>query len=214
MKNKRSVIAGLTIVGLTMALVVGPATADNKSNNNTDNHKPRYSVEGIVGKAYQENRLSGYPTLSDYAASTGVRGAIELSPHIAFEASYLDYGQGEDAYFDEFDDLISNGFDSRSFNVGLKGSIRLSRVVSLIGRIGIAMWELDFTETDSAFPGDIFRDSDEGTDTYFGVGLQMNLDNNFIIAIEYTELDLSPNIGAANTNHTIENVSLSAGFRF
>jgi hypothetical protein len=98
--------------------------------------------------------------------------------------------------------------------VGLKGSITLNRMVSLIGRIGIAMWELDFTETDSAFPGDIFRDKDEGTDTYFGVGLQMNLDNNFILSIEYTELDFSPALGAVNTGHNIENVSLSAGFRF
>lgn len=174
----------------------------------------RYTIEGVYGRSFQENSLAGSQTLSDYAESSGVRGAVLITDHLAFEVSYIDYGFGETLYEDDFGDLIANTLDTQSVNIGLQGTLPLNHIVSLTGRVGVSMWELDFSEADSAFPGDVYRDSDQGADVYVGVGLQMNLENNFRLSIEYTELEFSPALGTVNTDHRVENVSLSAGVSF
>lgn len=176
--------------------------------------EPRYTIEGIIGKADQENSGNGLPTISAYESSRGIRTTAMLSNNIALEVAYMDFGKAEESYIDSFNDTITDALDTTSLNVGLQGAFGISHAVSLTGRIGLSMWDFEFSETDTGFPGQIYRDDDQGVDAYYGVGMQFDVSPSFRLSLDYTVMDFGPKIGATNTDHTIENLSLSAGIRF
>ena len=176
--------------------------------------EPRYSIEGIIGKADQINSGNGLPTISAYESSKGIRTTAMLSNNIALEIAYFDFGEAAESYIDSFSDTITDTLDTNSLNVGLQGAFGISPVVSLTGRVGLALWEFEFSETDSGFPGQIYRDDDQGVDAYYGVGMQFDVSPTVRLSLDYTVLDFSPKIGAVSTDHEIENLSLSAGIRF
>lgn len=173
-----------------------------------------YAIEGFLGKSDQTNSVGGFQTLSGYGTSKGLRGVFAINGAIDLELAYTDFGEAEDSGIDEFGDLITDTLDSSAAQVGIKGSIPLGRKVSLIGRAGVALWQLDYQQTDSAFPGDAYTDSDEGADAYFGVGMQVKLEENIYLGLDYNSLDFSPALGDASTNHEISNFGVSLGFSF
>lgn len=173
-----------------------------------------YAIEGYLGKADQDNTVAGFQPLSGHDTSKGLRGVIGINRAVALELAYTDFGEAEDSGTDEFGDLITDTLDSSAAQVGIRGRLPLGRKVSLIGRAGVAMWELDYRQTDSAFPGEAFTDSDEGTDAYFGVGMQVQLEQNLYLGLDYSSLDFTANLGDASTDHEISNFSVSLGFSF
>lgn len=173
-----------------------------------------YAIEGFLGKSDQSNSVEGFQTLSGSDSSKGLRGVFAINQVIDLEIGYTDFGKAEDSGLDEFGDLITDTLDTTAVQVGIKGSIPLGRKVYLTGRAGVALWELDYRQTDSAFPGDAYTDSDEGTDPYFGVGLKVNLEDNIYLGVDYSSLDFTAALGDASTDHQISTFAVSLGISF
>ena len=114
-----------------------------------------FSGEVLVGTADQEFSFGSLSTSGD-DMSFGIRGAFSLNEHFAVEAAYRIYGEADDTYIDDFGDTINDKLSSTALNLGVKGSIPFDNGISLNGRIGLALWDVELKETDSAFPGVTF----------------------------------------------------------
>lgn len=174
----------------------------------------QYAIEGFVGKADQENSISGGQTISGFESSQGIRFVVPLGRVTSLELGYTDFGEVNDSYVDGFGDTITNTLETESYNIGVRGQIPIGRILSLTGRVGLSFWNFDFTEKDSSFPGDVFPADDEGVDTYVGFGLQFDIEDNFRVAVEYTYLDFNAELNGISTDQEIKNVALSVGYRF
>lgn len=188
---------------LLFAIVSGQVAAERQ-----------YVLEGFIGKADQDNSVSGGQTISGFEGSHGVRFVVPLGRVTGLELGYADFGKVSDTFIDGFGDTINDSIDTESFNVGVRSEIPFGRIVSLTGRIGLSFWDFDFTRQDSGFPGEIFNASDDGVDTYVGFGLQFDIEDNFRVAVEYMYLGFDAELNGVSTDQEIKNVALSVGYRF
>ncbi len=174
----------------------------------------QYAIEGLLGKADQKNSIAGAQVIDGFESSQGIRFVAPLGRVTSLELGYMDFGKVEDRFIDSFGDTITDTLETESFNVGMRAELPLGRIVSLTGRVGLAFWDFNFTETDSAFPGDVFRSDDEGVDTYVGFGMQFDIEDDFRVAIEYTFLEFDADFDGLSTDQDIKNVAFSVGYRF
>ncbi len=178
------------------------------------NAETSYFIDGILGQADQKNTIDGFDAISGSDSSKGIRAGFYLNRMLGVELTHVDYGVSEDNFVDSFGDTITNTLDSRMTGVGLQGVLPIGYKIRLIGRVGIAAWDLGFTERDSSIPGDVYRDSTQGSDAYFGLGLRFDIEDNARIAIEYENMNIEAALGSANTDHTIHNVAVTFGVLF
>jgi OmpA-OmpF porin, OOP family len=191
---------------LMIAFCSAPALADSP-----------FSAELLLGTADQKSTIKFMGTSESTSGddiSLGVRGVYTMNPNLAFEIAYQNYGQTDDTYIDEFGDTINDKVSSKALNLGVKGMLPLNNGVILYGRAGVAVWDLKFRETDSAFPGEVFTADDSGNDIYYGVGVQYDLNPQLSIGVEYTITEMSASLEGISVDHEVKNLSLSLGFKF
>jgi len=173
-----------------------------------------YFLDGIVGYANQKNSIGGFDAISGSNSSKGVRGGFYLKHNFGVEFTYMDLGTADDSFVNNSNQLVTNTLTSEWTGVGFQGGFKVGPGTVLVGRIGLAAWQLDFTEANSGFPGDIVRDGDEGVDAYLGLGLRFEIEDNIRVSIEYQTLDFEAALGAATTDQTLQNVGISVGILF
>ena len=190
----------VTLTILLASLSV-PALADNK-----------ISAEFLIGNADQKGSIKNVGSTSGDDLSFGVRGSYSLNENISLEAAYHNFGQTDDSYVDEFGDTINDKISSTSINFGVKGIIPLESGFSLFGRIGLSLWDVEFEETDSAFPGEKFKADDDGDDIYYGVGVQYSISDQLKIGAEYSVIDMGAEIESISVDNEVKNLSLSLSY--
>ena len=201
---KKTLISRFVIL-LTMPLAVIATSATAET---------RYFIDGMFGQADQKNTIGGFDAISGSDTSAGIRMGFYLNSMLGVEFTHVDYGVAEDDFVDSFGDIITNTLDTRMTGVGLQGVLPLGQKVHLIGRLGVAAWDVKFTEEDSSVPGVVYRDKSEGSDAYFGLGLRFDIEDNVRIAVEYENMDYEAALGAANTDHSVHNIGVSLGVLF
>ena len=103
-----------------------------------------------------------------------------------FEMSYQDFGEaslsgnsGDQFILDgttyEFTDTATLKYSARSAGYALKSNIELQNGLKIYGKLGLHKWDLDFdiTSTNTSASAD-----DEGTDMFYGAGIQYILKDN------------------------------------
>lgn len=170
------------------------------------------SAELMVGLAEQTTDFDGYESTSGDDVSVGVRGIYSFNQNFALEVAFQDYGEIDDTYIDEYGDTINDRVATSALTAGMKGSIPLQSGLTLSARLGLASWDLDYRGTDSAFPGEIFSASDDGSDLYYGAGLQFDLNQVLYIGAEYTITEMGLSIASAD--HEVSNLSIFVGYSF
>ena len=190
-------------LGVLLASFTLPAVAEND-----------FSVELLVGSANQESSIDNYGSTEGDDLSLGIRGAYKLHKNIALEVAYQDYGETDSTFVDGWGDFINDKVSSKAFNLGVKGILPFDNGLSLNARIGLSIWDAEIKETDSAFPGETFKADDNGNDPYFGLGLQYDIDDQFVVGVEfaYTEMDVS--LYGISVEHEVKNFALSVGYKF
>jgi len=173
-----------------------------------------FSADILVGNANQETEIGEVASVSGNSFSVGLRTAYALNEYVAAELSYLHYGEMEDSFLDVFNDTITEKVETSSLNLGLKGSLPIRNGFSLLGRAGVSRWNYDVEESDSAFPGEVYKGSDDGVDVYYGVGAEYRASTNIRVALEYTNLTLDGTINGVEIDHSINNIALSLGYAF
>ncbi len=154
-----------------------------------------FSGEVLFG--YANHDASGSP-FSDSVFSYGIRGGYQVNENFAIEASYQELGEAED----------SNGvntlkMDASALMLGVKGIYPLQNGFSVVGRLGLSSLTLDLSDSTGSI-------SDDGTELYFGIGAQYDINEQFYVGAEYTfvSADIDP------IDYDIDNFTLSAGMRF
>ena len=195
----KKILFGMLLTSFTL-----PALADSP-----------FSIEAIVGNAYQELDFGGGETPEGDDISVGLRAAYSFNENVAVEFAYFDYGIAEDNYVDSFGDDIHDELKSSSMNLGLKGSIPLASNMSVFGRFGFARWDWEITETDSSFPGEEFNGDDSGTDLYYGVGMDFKLSEQVKLGAEFTYLEMDIDAGDnSSVDNEVRNFAIFVGYNF
>ncbi|AHK17771.1 porin family protein [Thalassolituus oleivorans] len=190
------------IVGVLLGSSALYASAENKM-----------SAEILLGMADQELSTSGLSTSGD-DVSFGIRGAISLHKNVSAEISYHNYGEADDTYVDGFGDTINDKLTTTAFNLGVKGIFPLNNGLSLNARLGVSIWDSELKETDSSFPGQTFKADDDGTDLYYGVGAQYDINSNMYVGAEYTLTKMDISTDGISADLDVDNLSLSLGYKF
>jgi opacity protein-like surface antigen len=196
-KMNRSI---LTILLFAAAI---PTFADNKT-----------SVELIVGKADQDTETGSTKITSGDDTSIGIRGSYFFNKNLAFELSYQSYGETDDVRVDSFGDTIHDKIKTTAFNLGLKGILPIENGFSIHGRLGLSSWDWELSSVDSSMPGFVFESDDNGTDFYYGLGLQFDIDDNFFAGAEYTIMELDVDVNSFSIDHKVSNLSAFVGYKF
>lgn len=174
-----------------------------------------FSGELLAGRAEQETSTDSFDwNTSGNDISLGIRAALKVNPNLAFELAYQDYGETDDTYTDLYGDTITDKVSSSAVNMGVKGIIPFEGGFSLHGRIGLSLWQAEIKETDSAFPGETFKADDDGSDLYYGLGLQYDISPEFVVGVEYAYTDMDVSIEGISVDHEVKNLSLSLGYKF
>ncbi len=175
---------------------------------------PSVTLEALLGVADQELLLNdGFWTSAD-AISKGGRIAYGLNPNIALELLYQNYGEATESYYDTDGENVIDRMDAASLNLGLKASLPLAQAFSVVGRLGLSRWYLDFTETDTAFPGQPLLSHDTGVSLYYGLGIEYALHKEIFIGLEYTLMSADVDLLGIEGEHNLSNLSASIGYRF
>ena len=190
------------MLGLVLGLSAFSASAENNA-----------SAEILLGMADQEVSANGSSASGDDVAF-GIRGVMTLNKNVAAELSYHNYGEAEDTYVDEFGDTINDKLSTTAFNLGVKGILPLENGLSLNARVGVSFWDSEFEGTDSSAPGIIFKADDDGTDLYYGIGAQYDINPNLYVGAEYTLTKMDISTVGISADFEFDNLSLSLGFKF
>lgn len=191
------------LLGLIISAVAVPAFAQTNA-----------SVELLLGSAKQTSKFEGEEFSSSDDVSLGLRASIALNSNIAGEFSYQNFGEINDSYIDVWGDTITDKVSTTAVTAGVKGILPLNDKVSLNARLGIARWDLEVKQTDSAFPGMTFKYSDKGTDFYYGVGAQLKVNDKISLGAEYTVTPMDVSIESDKIDHEVKNLAVSIGYSF
>lgn len=189
----------------TLPIIVATVLASSLSQANT-----QWSGELMLGVAEQELSSSNF-SISGDDRSYGIRLAYSFNTNFALEFSYQNYGEAEETFIDSFGDTINDKWEFDALSVGIKASHPISKDFHLVGRLGISKWDGKFTETDSAFPGEIFSASDERNDIYAGIGLEFNINETVFSNIEFTMTNMETKYDVDNE---VSNIAISIGKKF
>ena len=209
LKNLSSVRSSGCVAGLRSALAVALFAISSPALS-----QGPFSASIVLGQADQESSVSGLGSVSGDDMSYGLRAAYAFTEYVAVELSYQDFGEAEEGYIDDFGDSINDTMQSSALSAGVRLSVPFQSGFSLLGRAGLSKWDYDFEETDSAFPGEVFKAGDDGTDLYYGVGAEYRFADRMTIGIEYTVFDMDASALRVSIDHEVKNLALSLGVRF
>lgn len=171
------------------------------------------SADLLIGTADHKTKV-GSSSESGDDISIGVRGAYNINENFAVEVAFQDYGETDETYIDSFGDTINDKASATALTAGVKGSIPLSASFSLNGRLGVSSWDFEFRGTDSSFPGVEFSFDDDGTDLYYGVGMQLMLNEAFSVGAEYTITEMGLSVEGGSADHEVKNLAIFASYSF
>lgn len=159
----------LTCLGL---MVAGPtALAANK---------------GYVGASFGQ---ADYDILDDDDSAIKVFGGFQLNPNVAVELSYVDLGEVSVTA----PGLGSASVESSGLGVAIVG-MSSSGGIGFFGKAGFFNFDTDVTLSgpiaQELFGASSISDSDTGTELFFGVGLNFDLNPKFGLRAEWEHYDL------------------------
>ena len=116
--------------------------------------------------------ISGVPAGTDDSDSGfKIFGGYQFTKNWGAEAGYVDFGKAQVTGFGDI------GITALTF--AGTGTLPLNEKFSLLGKLGLAMWDA----SGSASSGN------DGTDLFYGIGARYNFNKNLSVQVEYEMLD-------------------------
>ncbi len=178
-------------------------------------NKP-FSAELSIGTTDQEsdfNDEDSKPNGDD--TSIGLQFGYQISKNFIAEIAYNDYGKIENDYIDPFFHFTSS-IETTAIQIGLKAIVPISKTISMFGRAGLSHWTYDLKVSEAG--GQSFSENDSGQDFYYGIGLQLDINEQWFTTLSYSITDLDAEISGGSTptkiDHEIKNLALSIGAHF
>jgi len=153
------------ILPASMLTLSSPASAQGQSD-----------VGWYIGGSYGMTSfdIGGVPagiSVDDSDSGFKIFGGFQFSRHWGAEVGYVDFGK---ATIGDFGDI---GVTALTF--AGTGTLPLNESFSLLGKVGMAMWDA----SGSASSGN------DGTDLFYGIGARYNFNKNLSVQVEYEILD-------------------------
>ena len=129
--------------------------------------------------------------------SFSLSGQIGINENLSFEIAYNDFGGTEGwIYFNGSNEYIS--VEASSIDFAFVASTKVSDSVSLFGKLGFAMWDIDVSST-------IGSGSVDGTDLTFGLGALIHIQEGINAELKWQRYDVEVvnGIGADLDNMSI-----------
>jgi opacity protein-like surface antigen len=207
-----------TSIALMATLFATPAIAEIELSVLFGSADQEVTTDDFTSTSNNITSTLSIPVLSGDDDSIGIRIGFPINDHLTIEGSYQDFGEIKTRYTatstsnSGLPDVHINAtadFDTTAVAIGAKGILPISDSISLIGRLGLSRWEIDVTQTIEGTSG-IASSSDDGTDIYYGVGAEFNINTTMFVGLEYSVLEFD----FFNAEQKIENIALSIGAKF
>jgi len=134
------------------------------------------SAAGYVGASIGKTDYD-VPTFDD-PIGFEIMGGADLSQNVAFEVSYINFGESSDNIPPEWKLTAT----SLAFGALLKAP--LSPTASAFIKVGMHMWDIELKQEGFGLLGD-----DDGTDMFFGFGAAFNIDPRLAVGVRYMSYD-------------------------
>ena len=122
---------------------------------------PHRMSSGMASNLYFGAQLANanYKEADDSSAAFGLFGGFHINEVLAIEAAYNDFGKAEKGNAEA---------EASAISLGMVGKLPIKTDFTLFGRVGLAAWDIDVSNGS-------LKDSDSGTDVYFGIGADYNI---------------------------------------
>ena len=171
-------------IALLLTILASPVLAENN-----------FSAEFLLGIADQKSEIVDEFNASTDDTSIGIRGTYIVNKYFGVELAYQDNGESSTTVFN---DTIKIG--STEKKLGIKGMYPLGNGISFIGRLGASFWDYDLK-----FPEQNEHYKSDGTDLYYGVGVEYALNEQFYAGVEYTITDMDGKLDGDASDIKLEN---------
>jgi len=104
-----------------------------------------------------------------------IGGGYRVNQNFAIEGFYIDNGEADDTVFG----VVDVSVESTAFQFQGVGFLPVSRTVDLYGKVGLGIWDSEFS---AAGFGD---EDDDGIDLVFGLGASFKLSKDIDLRAEY-----------------------------
>ncbi|WP_170252915.1 outer membrane beta-barrel protein [Colwellia echini] len=146
---------------------------------------------------------SGTLKSSGNSTSYGVRLGYQFNEYVTAEIGYHQYGTWDDTFVNENNETIKDQAETSATSVGIKGVLPLSKDFSLFARLGSATWDIKTSSSDVSAPAQVKNQKQDGTDIYYGIGGEYNINKRFSVGLEYTVLNIDWDNSYGNGNDDI-----------
>ena len=165
MKNFLSLLAALALAAPAAAVAEGGGYVGLGLGQNTmqDWNGGDLNIDGSVSNTDADDSDTGFRILGGY----------EFNPNIAVEVGYIDLGEAtadgtsDGSGFFWAPGPVSVSAEVDGFDLGIRGRLPLSESFGLSASIGMLMWDLSASLSDSS---GTFSGSDDGNDVFFAAG--------------------------------------------
>ncbi len=145
------------------------------------------------------SNLTGTASLDEDDKGFKLSGGYQYNENIAVEVHYTDLGEAE-LNGNSGDTFVLDGTtfaftandvkvtsEGESYGIAAVFSFPLTDAIKPFARIGIQHWEIDGSVTSTAGNADF---SDDGTDPFYGVGVDVQLSDSIALRAEYEHYEL------------------------
>lgn len=198
---------------LKKALLCSAVTLMAASHSFADN---TLSAELMVGKSSLE--LVSKEIDYDYGDTTsfGARVGYAMWENIVLEVGYQDYGEVEESSFLIYDGEVESyeeTISASALNFSVKALLPLGSDFSLFGRLGLAMWEIEYSFNDVNF-ATTYDSNYDGEDLFYGFGVEYELNDQFIFGTEYSMVKMGLSSDGDSGDFEVSTLSFTAGMKF
>ena len=209
---------------LTSALFLSPSTfADNSIYTDILLGNAKHELESNykVSSPYHSGEAS-YKQPSLNTTSFGVRLGYQFTSNFSVELGHNQFGETDHTFIDEFNDTINNKVKSSSTTLGVNAQWPINDKFFINGRVGIAAWDLKAESTDSYYPGEVEKDSEDGNDLYYGFGFKYLASDNIYLGLEYSITNMASDktekdgefSEKVNIDYDVSNFAIFVGINF
>lgn len=128
-----------------------------------------------IGESFVDQGLFG-----EMDTAYKIFGGVQFHPNFAVELSYMDLGQPVEDFFG-----WRQEYDVWAFAVWAKGILPVTEKIDLFGKLGLAYWEYD--KTDTLFV--TTTTSYSANDFAWGLGISFDVGEKYAIPIEYEQIE-------------------------
>lgn len=131
-------------------------------------------------------------SLDDSDSSLSFFLGKKINSNIAIEGGYMDLGAvnldavSDGTGFIYFPGPVNLELETSGLFFNMKVEAVMSAAASLYGKIGLVLWDVDVSLSDSISSASV---SDDGSDIFFGVGALFDINENISLYIDYSLYD-------------------------